>query len=368
MTSKVYMLAAEVEKRGRDLSPLLRIGELLDAAGLSGVVEPGDPVALKMHLGSGGGFRTIRPEFVRKVVDRVRQLGGRPFVAETCRPDALDYLELANARGYNHSTLGCPVIIVDGFKGEDFKEVETGGEVIDKVRVASGIYHSPSMIVLTHVTGHGNACYAGAMKNIAMGCNARASKGQLHRSVNPEPPVWYSEKCVACGDCSDACNYGALTLEDGKPVINEELCERCMRCARACTHEALVRPTPIREKFLEALVDGARAVLSTFEEGKVLYVNFLVDVAPECDCAPSLHGRIVPDQGILASTDLIALEKASIDLTTAAPSEPGSACDREGLGEGDNKFAGMYGVDPLIQIAAGDRAGLGSSEYELVTL
>jgi len=366
MTSKVFMLSSRVV-RG-DVSPLLKIGDLLGKAGLEDLVVPGDPVAIKMHLGSSGGHRTIRPEFVRKVVDSVKQLGGRPFVAETCRPDAIQYLEIANERGYNHSTLGCPVIMTDGYKGEDFKEVETGGRLVKRVNVASGFYHAPSMIVLTHVTGHGNACYAGAIKNIAMGCNARSSKGKIHRAVNVEPPVWYSDKCIACGECADACNYGALTLVDGKPVIDEVLCERCMRCARACNQDALVRPSPMRENFLEALVDGTRGVLSTFEAGRVIFVNFLMDVGPECDCAPFSDRPIIPDQGILASKDLVSLEQACLHLLTRAPAVPQSLAEERGIGEGDKKFACIHGLDPQGQVNAAEAAGLGTRDYEMVTL
>ncbi len=366
--SKVYM--ANTRTRGGEgpRSALAKIPCLLDAAAISSTFQSGDPVAIKMHLGSGAGFRTIRPEFVRKVVDRVRSLGGRPFVAETCRPDALQYLEIANERGYNQSALGCPVMIVDGFKGEDSKQVQTYGEIVDEIQVASGIYHSPSMIVLTHVTGHGNACYGGALKNLAMGCVDRMSKGKIHRAVNVEPPIWHSGKCAACGDCASACNYGALRLVEGKPVIDSQLCERCMRCARACTRGALIRSSPVRENFMQAIVDSARGVLSTFEQGRVLFLNFLMEISPECDCAPSSDNPIVPDMGILASKDIVALEQASLDLITQAPALPGSVAADQGLGPGDKKFAALHGLDPQAQVDAAERAGLGTRSYEIVPI
>jgi len=368
LCSKVYMVSAQVVRREGAKSPVLMMSDLLDAGGIPEVVVPGSPAAIKLHLGSDGGFRTIRPEFVRKVVDRVKLLGGRAFVAETCRPDALQYLEIANERGYNQSTLGCPVTIADGFKGEDFKEVPTGGEIIKAVRVAAGIFHAPSMIVLTHVTGHGDSSYAGAIKNIGMGCVARGSKGRIHRSVNVEPPAWHSEKCAACGDCSKACNYGALRLDQGKPVIDQSLCERCMRCVRACTHAALVRPAPIRENFMQALAESVKGTLSTFQQGRVLFVNFVIDVIPQCDCAPSFDIPIVPDQGILASKDLVSLEQASLDLVSQAPAMPGSVADKRGLGQGQEKFGGLHGLNPQFQIDAAQKLGLGSREYELVLI
>jgi uncharacterized Fe-S center protein len=368
MTSKVYMAGSRVVRSKGDRSPLLKMPDLLDAAGVAEIFSSGDPVAIKMHLGSTGGHRTIRPEFVRKVVDRVKLLGGRPFVTETCRPDALQYLEIANDRGYNQSSLGCPVIIADGFKGEDFKEVETGGQVVKLVRVASGVYHAPSMIVLTHVTGHGNACYAGAIKNIGMGCVARESKGKVHRSVNVEPPVWYSEKCTSCGDCAKACNYGSITMVDDKPVINTEECDRCMRCARACSHDAMVRSSPLKENFMEALADSTKGVLSTFADNKVLFVNFLMDIGPECDCAPFSDNPIVPDQGVLASRDLISLEQACQHLITQAPPLPSSVAEDISIKQGEKKFASIHGIDPQAQVDAGERIGLGTRQYELVTI
>lgn len=363
--TKVSYASSRASRAEGERSLLYKIPDLLQDAGLSGVFSSGDLVAIKMHLGSSGGFRTIRPEFVRQVVDAVKSLGGRPFIAETCRPDAVNYLEIANQRGYNHSTLGCPVMIMDGFKGEDYKEVSTGGEIVEKVNVASGFYHSPSMIVLTHVTGHGNASYAGSFKNIAMGCTARSSKGKIHRAVNAEPPIWYSEKCIACGDCVEACNYGAISLVDEEIVIDLDKCERCMRCVRECTHEGLKRPSPMRENFLQAIVDGVKGVLSTFDEGKVLFVNFLMGVGPECDCAPFSDNPIIQDFGIMASTDIVSLEKASLDMITGAPGLPDSVASEKGLGEGEGKFKGIHGLNPQGQIDAGERAGLGSSKYDL---
>lgn len=368
MCAKVYMLGAQVLRVEGARSPVVRIPDLLDAAGISEVVVPGDPVAIKMHLGSDGGSRTIRPEFVRKVVDKVKLLGGRPFIAETCRPDAIQYLEIANQRGYNDSTLGCPVVIVDGFKGNDFRDVPTGGQIVKTVQVAAGIFHAPSMIVLSHVTGHGDSSYAGAIKNIGMGCVARSSKGKIHRSVNVDPPIFHPDRCAACGECAKACNYGALTLVQQKPVINPVLCERCMRCTRACTHAALVRPAPTRENFMQALAESVKGVLSTFEPSRVLFVNFVVDVTPQCDCAPSLDIPIVPDQGILCSRDLVSLEQASLDLVRRAPAMPGSIAHDRGLGPGMEKFGALHGLDPQFQIDAAQRLGLGSRDYELVLI
>ena len=119
---------------------------------------------------------------------------------------------------------------------------------------------------------------------------------------------------------------------------------------------------------MEALVDGVRGVLSTFEEGRVLFVNFLMDVGPECDCAPFSDLPIIPDRGILASTNLVALETACLDLATEAPPTPGSMATDRGLKTGDHKFEGIHGVDPRAQIDAAERAGLGSREYQIVTL
>ena len=366
--TEVFMASSRVVRSRGDTSLLLRIGDLLERAGITETFKPGDLVAIKMHLGSSGGHRTIRPEFVRKVVEKIAQRAGRPFIAETCRPDAVDYLEMANQRGYNHSTLGCPILIVDGFKGGDYVEVKTGGSVVHVAKVASGFFHSPSMVVLTHVTGHGNACYAGAIKNVAMGCVARDSKGKIHRAVNIDPPAWYSERCIACGLCAEACNYAALILVDGKPVIDPEKCERCMRCARACYQETLVRPKPLRERFMEAMVDSVRGVLSTFEPGRVLFVNFVLDVGPECDSAPFSDNPIIPDQGILASTDIVALEQACLDLVRKAPVSQCSLAEDSGVSDEEDKFYALHGVDPQAQVDAAERAGLGSKSYRLVMI
>ncbi|RLF19912.1 MAG: 4Fe-4S ferredoxin, partial [Thermoprotei archaeon] len=174
-------------------------------AGIQDVVEKGDYVAIKVHLGSEGGYRIVRPIFIRKVVEKVKELGGKPFVTDTCRPPSLDYLEIANMQGINYLSMGAPVIIADGIKGEDYRIVKVDGLILKEVEVASAIADADAMIVVTHAKGHRQTGFGGAIKNVAMGCVAKKAKGKIH-GVMGEPPMWLSERCERCGICIKACD------------------------------------------------------------------------------------------------------------------------------------------------------------------
>ncbi|MFB0547253.1 MAG: DUF362 domain-containing protein, partial [Anaerolineae bacterium] len=155
MASEIYFTSARSTVWEHWYSLPDKLEELLARADISRYVSPGEYVAIKMHLGSEGNHRTIRPTFVRKVVEAVKAVGSQPFVTETTRIPGLKYLEVANANGYNAQSLGAPVIMADGIFGHDSMPVKVeGGEWIREIGVASAIYHAPAMIVLSHCKGH----------------------------------------------------------------------------------------------------------------------------------------------------------------------------------------------------------------------
>jgi len=107
-------------------------------------------------------------------------------------------------------------------------------------------------------------------------------------------------------------------------------------------------------------------VLSTFEPGKVVYLNFALEVQPECDCMPMADTPLVQDQGILASTDIVAVERATLDLINAGVPLPGSLAEDRGLKAGQRILAEALGKDGQLHVDAAARIGLGSREYELI--
>ncbi len=333
MPEKLLFTDARVRKWTQRASLPGKLENLLEKSTLGDVVVKGEPVALKIHFGSQGAFRTIRPSFVRRVVDAVKKAGGKPFVTDTVRIKGIEYLDVAAYNGFCEQTLGAPVVLADGLFGKDYVKVPCGG-IMPFAPVASCIHDSPSMIVLTHCKGHVQAGYAGAIKNLAMGgvsaqnredAEIRKKIGRPGMHLCHKGDVTFDESlCEVCGQCVDACPMDALQIIGGKLVMDRKKCFSCCRCARVC-HTGAMKAPEIGNAFQEALAHVAKAVLSTFEPGRVFYLNFLMDMQPECDCMPGADVPVLGDAGILAGRNPCAIDAAACDIMKKSTPLPGSA-------------------------------------------
>ncbi len=368
--AKVYYSSARATEFDYNVSLPAKLEELLQRADLSKFVERDDYVAVKMHLGSQGAFRTVRPVFVRKIVDAVKAAGGMPFVTDTVRIPGLEYLEVANANGLNHLSVGAPVILADGIFGKDVVNVRAG-EMLGEIGIASAIYDAQAMIVVTHCKGHIGAGYGGAIKNLGMGGigaknrEGMPERGRLHFAQNTQLE-WEAGSCSACNQCVEICPHQAINFDDGQIYLDQGRCAKCARCARACPTGALVAPIS-EEVFQRGLVEAAKAVVDTFKPGKILYINFGLDVQPGCDCMPLADVAVVQDQGILVSEDIVAVDMATLDLLGKAAPLPGSRGVEVAGGDG-HIFQQITGKDPYRQVREAATLGLGDTAYELIEI
>lgn len=372
--AKVYFASARALKWRYDDSMPAKVERLLREICLSNYFSPKEWVAVKTHFGSEGAHRVIRPVFLRKVVEALKGIGARPFVTDTVRIMGLDYLEVANHNGINHLSVGAPVVIADGLYGNDNVMVKAG-EILGEIAVASLIYDVPAMVVCSHVKGHINAGYAGAIKNLAMGCVSsshrysgwKCGRGAMH-TIGEGELIWDSERCELCYQCAEICPLDAIVFEEGNELVwDGDTCWRCGRCVRVCQAEAIHLPGD-DERFMRSLAEAAKAVLDTFEPQKVIYINFLTEVQPECDCMPAADVPVIQDKGILVSDNVVAIEQASIDMLRKSEPLPESAVIKETLGpDGDILFS-LSKKPYMIQVEEAERLGLGSRTYELVSI
>jgi uncharacterized Fe-S center protein len=314
---------------------------LLRRVQLENVVKKGEPVAVKMHFGSWGAFKIIRPAFVRKVVDSVREAGGKPFVCDTVRIKGIDYLEVAAQNGITPQSVNAPVILADGLNGLDYVKVECS-QKMPFAPVASCIHDAPSMIVLSHCKGHVQAGYAGAVKNLAMGgvsaqnredAQVRKKVGRAGMHLLHRGDIEYDASlCDVCGQCIDACPLEALSIKDDELVLDRKKCWSCCRCARVCPTGAMKAPE-VGEDFQDGMAEVAKAVLSTFDEGRVYYFNFLLDIQPECDCMPGADVNVVQDIGILGGPNPCSVDIATCDLIARGEPLRGSMLWEAGVTE-----------------------------------
>jgi uncharacterized Fe-S center protein len=376
--SKVYFASARAERWDYKDSLPGKLEKLLKEFDLTKYFEKDEWVAVKTHFGSEGAHRIVRPVFLRKIVDAVKSVGAKPFVTDTVRIKGIDYLEVANQNGINHLSCGAPIVLADGLYGRD-NILITAGEILGEVAVSSVIHDVPAMVLCTHAKGHIQAGYGGAIKNLAMG--GVSSKHRIHgwekgrgamHTIGEGILNWFSDKCTFCYQCETVCPLGAIDfveIPNGGEILqwDKEECWRCGRCVRVCQSEALLLPSD-DVRFMKSLAEAASAVLSTFSDKKVIYINFLTEIIPECDCMPMADVPVIQDQGILISDDPVAIEQATLDILLKAKSLPQSVADDKKVREGDDI---LFKINPKpyhIQIEEAEKLGLGSRKYSLVNL
>ena len=353
-----------------------KLGRLMTEAGMPETFGERDLVAVKLHFGERGNTAFIRPVFIRKVVSVIKNLGGTPFLTDAntlyagSRGEAPQHLETAEQNGFVPSVTGAPVIIADGLRGQSDAEVAINQKHFQKAYIGSEIQRADSIISVAHFKGHELSGFGGAIKNIGMGCASRRGKLAQHSSLSPKVK---SKKCVGCGDCVGHCASHAIFMMESKSKkskakIDEEKCVGCGECILICPNSAIDvqwnRSVPV---FLESMVEYTLGVLKG-KEGRTFCVNFLTDISPGCDCYPMNDAPIVQNIGVLASTDPVAIDQASVDLVNKEQALPGT-CLSDNREAGGDKFRGVYpNVDWAIQLEYAQRIGIGTRSYELVTL
>ncbi|MDY6820830.1 MAG: DUF362 domain-containing protein [Deferribacterota bacterium] len=373
MQSKVYFISARAEKFKYESGLMGKYEKLLEDFNFQNYIEKDAVIPIKIHLGNSGAFRTIRPQFVQKTVERLKKVPSKPFVTDSVRIEAYKYLEVANSAGYNYLTLGAPVVIADGMYGKDSIKVKSG-PLLDEVSIASAIYDAESMVVLTHVKGHVQAVFGGAIKNISMGGVSGAprggswkhGRGKMH-FLHGDIMKWNKEKCVFCYNCVQICPEECIEFVDNVYTVDEKKCVRCGRCARVCPEDAIEVPIT-HVDFMKAVSEGAKAVLSTFNKKRVVYINFMLEMQPECDCMSIADTPVVQDQGILLSDDPVAIDKASLDMLKNIKTLPNSLAENIEVNGERDVFSILHGKNADKQLLEAEKMGLGSTSYELIKM
>jgi uncharacterized Fe-S center protein len=355
-------------RSAKKISLVKRVGTLLERAGLRQAIAEGDFVAIKLHFGEEGNTAFVQPLFAREVVRRVKEHGGRPFLTDSNtlysgqRWNAVDHIADAIHNGFSYATVEAPIIVADGLSGSEACEVAIDGfKHFETVKIGSAAVQADALVAITHVKGHEATGFGGAFKNIGMGLGCRSAKQRMHSDLKPEV---IAETCTACKRCVTACPVRAIAIgPDRVAVIDYGLCYGCGECVASCTTGAIGiqwKTTP--EALQEKIVEHAAGALKG-KEGKTVFVSFVTQVTPDCDCWGFSDAPIVADIGVLASTDPVAIDQAAYDLVTAAAGLPGSR--GEGLDAGSDKFTAVTGVDGTIVMDYAEKHGLGSRTYEL---
>ena len=261
-------------------------------------------VAVKLHTGEKHGPNILPRDMVKDfmahipdstIVETNTLYAGDRYTTEGHR-------ETLKVNGWTF----CPVDIMDEFG--DVSLPVRGGKHLKEVAMGGHIVNYDSMVVLTHFKGHAMGGFGGSMKNIAIGCaSGQVGKRQVHGVAGTPPEDW-----------------GAW---------------------------------PAKEHLMELMADSAKATVDYF--GKhIVFINVMRRMSVDCDCAgTSAAEPTIPDIGIVASTDILAVDQASVDLVYGLPSS-----QNHDLVERIESRRGLHQLQAMCDLK------MGNDQYELISI
>ena len=353
---------------------LQKLQKLIRAAGMEQIDFQRKLVAIKMHFGEPGNLAFLRPNYAKAVADEVKRLGGVPFLTDCNtlypgrRKNALEHLDAAFENGFSPLSTGCQVIIGDGLRGNDDVEVPVeGAEHITTAKIGKAIMEADVIISLSHFKGHEQTGFGGAVKNLGMGCGSRRGKMEQHAAGKPQVKT---SRCVGCRRCLTQCAHDAISFDaDGKASINWDKCVGCGRCIAVCNTDAI---RPGSDNAMEELACRMAEYTKAVVDGRPqFHISLVIDVSPYCDCHGENDVPILPDVGMFASFDPVALDQACADACMGQQPIPGSHLDEEmhraGFCDHHDPFINsMPDTDWRVCLAHCEKIGVGSRSYELI--
>lgn len=365
--SKVYFTDMHATAKENLLQKLNR---LIKTAGIDEINFKDRYTAIKMHFGEPGNLAFLRPNYAKVVADMVSELGGKPFLTDCNtlyvggRKNALDHLDSAYTNGFSPFSTGCHLIIADGLKGTDEALVPVeGGEYVREAKIGRAIMDADIFISLSHFKGHESTGFGGALKNIGMGCGSRAGKMEMHSSGKPSVN---QECCIGCGMCVKVCAHSAITITEGKASIDHSKCVGCGRCIGVCPMDAVEPASDESDDILnKKIAEYSFAVLNGRPH---FHISIVIDVSPYCDCHSENDIPIVPNIGMFASFDPVALDVACADAVNRQPVMPGSLLSKREHSHNDHFIDTHPNTDWNVSIEHAVKMKLGNRDYELIKI
>ncbi|MDR0361400.1 MAG: DUF362 domain-containing protein [Planctomycetota bacterium] len=347
-----------------------KLARLIRTAGLGRIDFRRKFAAVKVHFGELGNLAFIRPNYAKTVADEIKELGGKPFLTDCntlyvgSRKNAIEHIDTAYTNGFSPFSTGCHVVIGDGLKGTDEAHVPVvNGEFIKEAKIGRAVMDADIFVSLTHFKCHEATGIGGVLKNIGMGCGSRAGKMEMHSAGKPTVAT---DECIGCGRCSKVCAHEAAVVSSGKASINHDRCVGCGRCLGVCPTDAIEAAGDETNDILcKKIAEYASAVLTGRPH---FHVCLVVDVSPFCDCHAENDAAVVPDVGMFASFDPVALDLACSEAVNRQPPAAGSLLARE-RGEGADHFTAIAPeTNWRVCLEHAAKIGLGRLDYDLVTI
>jgi len=355
MKDKPQVFFARFEPSATLPQSLAALERLLDASRVLDCAQPQDQAVIKLHFGEVGNTGFVKPAYLRVISKALEGRQAKPFLCDTNtlyhgqRTNSRDHLALAREHGFTPAEAGAEVVIPDDTQPQNVAAVPVNGRFIDTAKVAKVFLDADAFVGVAHFKGHIMTGFGGALKNVGMGCAAREGKLAQHSDVSP----FVGKACDGCGQCAEACAVHAISLVAGRSRIDPALCAGCAGCLAACPKGAIqVSWESGGDSIQERMVEYAHAVLGA-KKGKTAFFNFCIKITAECDCIAKDDPCLVPDLGVLACADPVALDQACLDLVLRAA--------------GRDVFKDAHPKrDGLKQLRRAEELGLGTRDYRLV--
>ncbi len=350
-----------------------KLRRLITTAGIQNIDFTDKYAAIKIHFGELGNLAFLRPNYAKVVADVVKEQGGKVFLTDCntlyvgSRKNALDHLDTAYENGYSPFSTGCHVLIADGLKGTDEALVPVDGEYVKEAKVGRALMDADVLISLTHFKGHEATGFGGALKNIGMGGGSRAGKMEMHCDGKPNVS---QRKCVGCGMCTRVCAHSAITVTDKKAEIDHDKCVGCGRCIGVCPKDA-VRPgfDSSNDVLNYKIAEYSKAIC---QDRPCFHISIICDVSPNCDCHAENDIPIIPNVGMFASFDPVALDVACADACNKQPVISGSILSKNKEQDHDECHDHFHVTHPDTNwrscVEHAQKIGLGTMEYELIEI
>ncbi len=343
MKSKIYL--AKKQQYETDNKAIDKIIDNIDFSKL------GNNIGIKLHFGEKGCNTYLNPEIVKAIYDKIISLGKKATLVECnvlyrgSRTNSTEHIKTAKEHGFDFGNID----ILDGENGQQSIEINVGG-IAQKAKLGKGLEKYDSLICISHFKGHEMAGFGGALKNLGMGLGSRAGKLHMHSNISP---TINKSRCIGCGICAENCDVNAISINNGKAEINNK-CIGCAMCIAVCPQKAVSVPWhgATSEQLQKKIVDYCKGTIKAVDEN-IIYINVLENITEECDCRGIKQSPIIQDIGILLSHDIIAIDKASLDLANKFS---------------DNKFSSINYADNNLQINYGQKQCLGNKDYEIIEI
>lgn len=365
MTSEVFFQSVH---NGHFNTIYDNLKRLIACRPMESIFQTGEQIAVKLSFGEWGNLNYIRPQYVKVFLEALRSIGALPFLTDTCtlykgrRTNAVEHFANAVNNGFGYDSLQTPLIIADGLKGNNYVEVKSQGRNLSNLKIAADIYNADGLLCLSHFKLHELTGFGGALKNLGMGCAAKAGKLSIHSDMVPV----INKRCIGCGKCIGSCKVNAIVLRNKQAIIQQDACVGCGNCSLICPNEAIkINWESKGERFIEKLVEYAKGAIC-HKKGKSIFVNFLTNITPVCDCVNYTPTPLLPDIGFILSEDPVACDAACIDilkntwLKTQAGDQPSESKDF------------IRSIYPDIaweaQLSYAESIGLGTMNYHLTDI